>query len=227
MNPTGDMDSSGRDGIGRDGSPSRPNSSLGESALPSALPTRQTLIHTTPPWVPEGSTFFITINGNPRGHNQLANPAIALMVEESLLVRIEKGYWWPRLILLMPDHLHSLTVFSPGQVMVKVISDWKRYLARHAHLHWQRDFFDHRIRNEASLQEKWHYILQNPVRAGLVTAADQWPYSWINGVRLGLGRDGLGRDGSPSRPSNLERGALGESALPKTPKTPTQRNDES
>jgi putative transposase len=186
MNPTSDMDSSGRDVIGRDatgrdGSPSRPNSSnkhgaLGESALPSALPTRKTLSHTTPPWIPEGSTFFITINCNLRGHNQLANPAIASMVEESMLVRIDRGYWWPRLILLIPDHLHTLMVFSPDQEMVKVISDWKRYLARHARLHWQRDFFDHRIRNEASLQEKWHYILQNPVRAGLVTAADQWPY---------------------------------------------------
>jgi hypothetical protein len=99
--------------------------------------------------------------------------------------------------------------------MVKVISDWKRYLARHARLHWQRDIFDHRIRNEASLQGKWHYILQNPIRAGLVTAVDQWPYVWINGIRMGvgtgigrdvigrdvIGRDVIGRDGSPSRPN--------------------------
>ena len=216
---------SGVDDSGRDGSPSRPHQlkdgTLGESALPSPLPKRKTLPHTTPLWIPEGSTFFITINCTPRGHNQLANPAMASMVEESLLDRIERGYWWPRLTLLMPDHLHTLMVFSPGQEMVKVISDWKRYLARHARLRWQRDFFDHRIRNEASLQEKWHYIWQNPVRAGLVTTADQWPYVWINGIRNG--RDGSGRDGSPSRPTNFEHGALGESALPKTP---NQRNNE-
>jgi putative transposase len=130
--------------------------------------------------VPEGSTFFITINCVPRGQNHLAIPAIASIVEESLLVRIEKGYWWPRLTLLMPDHIHTLMIFSPNQEMVKVISDWKRYLARHASIHWQRDFFDHRIRSEASLQEKWSYILQNPVRAGLVTTTEQWPYVWIN-----------------------------------------------
>jgi len=99
--------------IGRDGSPSRPHNlrdgALGDSALPeSALPRRKGLSHETPPWVPEGSTFFITINCTSRGQNQLAIPAIASLMEESLLVRIEKGYWWPRLTLLMPDHIHAL-----------------------------------------------------------------------------------------------------------------------
>ncbi|MGE0684443.1 MAG: transposase [Candidatus Binatia bacterium] len=226
-------------GTGRAGSPNRPSPSqpllsrpfpnpshkdgaLGESALPSALPQRKRLVHTPPPWAPEGSTFFITINCTPRGRNQLVIPAIASLIEESLRIRIEKGYWWPRLTLLMSDHIHTLMVFSPDQEMVKVIKDWKRYLARHAGIHWQRDFFDHRIRNEASLQEKWSYILQNPVRAGLVTAAEHWPYVWINGIdRDDIGGAGspsidndLGRVGSPSRPHNFTDGALAESALP-------------
>ncbi len=72
--------------------------------------------------------------------------------------------------------------------MQRIISDWKRYTARHVSIHWQRDFFDHRIRNEASLAEKWNYIVQNPVRAGLVTSAEEWPYVWF------------GRDVSPKRP---------------------------
>jgi putative transposase len=176
--------------------------------------------------VPEGSTFFITLNCIPRGQNQLAIPALASLIEESLRVRIEKGYWWPRLTLLMPDHIHTLMIFSPDQEMVKVISDWKRYLARHAGIHWQRDFFDHRIRNEKKKQEKWSYILQNPVRAGLVTVAEHWPYVWINDVgrdgslsRPPLSRPPLSRP-SPNRPplshphhQDQDR-ALGESALP-------------
>ena len=39
---------------------------------------------------------------------------------------------------------------------------------RHAGVHWQRDFFDHRIRDNEDLREKREYILANPVRKGLV-----------------------------------------------------------
>jgi putative transposase len=34
--------------------------------------------------------------------------------------------------------------------------------------HWQKDFFDHVLRSEEPYQEKWHYVRENPVRAGLV-----------------------------------------------------------
>jgi hypothetical protein len=43
---------------------------------------------------------------------------------------------------------------------------------------WQKNFFDHRIRNNASFREKWAYILMNPGRAGLVSAGAVWPYVW-------------------------------------------------
>ena len=169
-----------------------------------------------PSWVPDGATFFITVNCVPRGQNQLAAPAAADALMESLIVRIEKGQWWPRLVLFMPDHLHALISFSPYHSIEKIVRDWKRYTARKAGIRWQRDFFDHRIRNEESLTDKWNYILQNPVRAALVPTQDAWPYVWINGEDS----DGKGRDGSPSRPSAIARpdkafsGAFGEHALP-------------
>ena len=108
----------GRDGspsrpelIGRDVSPKRPkldeNGALGESALPK----RKFLFHDVPDWVSDGATFFITINSVPRGQNQLAIPAVAEALVESLVVRIEKGQWWPRLMLFMPDHVHGLICF--------------------------------------------------------------------------------------------------------------------
>ncbi len=42
---------------------------------------------------------------------------------------------------------------------------------------WQRGFFDHLLRNSDSYSEKWNYVEQNPVRAGLVLQADDWPYA--------------------------------------------------
>ena len=41
---------------------------------------------------------------------------------------------------------------------------------------WQREFFDHVLRSEESYAEKWEYVRQNPVRAGLTTRAQDWPF---------------------------------------------------
>jgi len=48
----------------------------------------------------------------------------------------------------------------------------------HAHRPlWQSEFFDHVIRSADSYTEKWNYVRENPVRAGLVATANTWPYS--------------------------------------------------
>lgn len=42
--------------------------------------------------------------------------------------------------------------------------------------YWQKGFFDHVMRNGESALQKWLYIRENPVRAGLVGCAEDWPY---------------------------------------------------
>ena len=42
---------------------------------------------------------------------------------------------------------------------------------------WQRGFFDHVLRSDESYGQKWTYIRENPVRAGLVRNAEDWTYS--------------------------------------------------
>ena len=32
------------------------------------------------------------------------------------------------------------------------------------------------LRNDESYGEKWEYVRENPLRAGLVSRADDWPY---------------------------------------------------
>ena len=41
---------------------------------------------------------------------------------------------------------------------------------------WQRDFWDTQLRKDESYGEKWHYVIENPVRAGLVRRSEDWPY---------------------------------------------------
>lgn len=43
--------------------------------------------------------------------------------------------------------------------------------------HWQKGFFDHLIRSNESHAEKWKYVMENPVRGGLVKRTEDWPYA--------------------------------------------------
>ena len=42
---------------------------------------------------------------------------------------------------------------------------------------WQRGFFDRLLRNSESYAQKWNYVWENPVRAGLVGKAEDWPFA--------------------------------------------------
>jgi putative transposase len=41
---------------------------------------------------------------------------------------------------------------------------------------WLTDHWDTRIRNREVYEEKWQYVLNNPVRKELVARAEDWPY---------------------------------------------------
>ena len=84
--------------------------------------------------------------------------------------------------VLMPDHFHVCVCgpaeFSLGQWvrMLKTALGRKLHELGHKPEFWQRGFFDHLVRNLESYAEKWEYVRQNPVRAGLVSRAEDWPY---------------------------------------------------
>jgi putative transposase len=144
-----------------------PCDSIGRRALP----------HDPPHFIGTSSAiFFITICCQPKGTNQLCRSEIAKILFDVTRFYYERHYWGVPILLLMPDHLHMLVSFGPDVGMKGVIANWKRYTANHAGIRWQRDFFDHRLRNDESFDEKAAYILQNPVRAGLVTRVEDWPY---------------------------------------------------
>ncbi|MFT4588771.1 MAG: putative transposase [Candidatus Binatia bacterium] len=84
--------------------------------------------------------------------------------------------------LLMPDHLHLFC--APGEQAAEIgIEDWiqfwkRNFRLRHGNADWkfQSRGWHHRLRNEESYSEKWRYMMENPVRRGLVKVADEWPF---------------------------------------------------
>ena len=140
--------------------------------------TRKRLFHAPPSWVESGSLFFITICCVDRRKNSLAHPLIFEAMIAALRHYAITGRAWTRLFLAMPDHLHALISFPSDERMDQCIRDWKRFIAKSTSVQWQAGFFDHRLRNDAALDEKGGYIRSNPVRAGLVSEPTDWPFIW-------------------------------------------------
>ena len=84
--------------------------------------------------------------------------------------------------VIMPDHLHLFIKGGHGFKLAQWIKGLKRHIGRSLSSGsvpkqiWQRGFFDHLLRTDESYGEKWNYIRNNPVRAGLVDNADDWKY---------------------------------------------------
>ncbi len=138
---------------------------------------RKPLPHDVPFWIdPTREAYFITINCEPRGVNQLASPETWNSLRDSIEFREQRGEWqWP-IFLAMPDHLHGIVTFPNHFSLQKSIAQWKRWLATQHGITWQRDFFDHRLRSLESASEKADYIRMNPVRANLAASPQDWPY---------------------------------------------------
>lgn len=85
----------------------------------------------------------------------------------------------------MPDHVH--VVVTPyeetelGTVMRRMKGASCRFvneLLRRSGVLWQAESFDRIVRSAESLEQKVAYVLDNPVRAGLVERWQDYPWSW-------------------------------------------------
>ncbi len=82
----------------------------------------------------------------------------------------------------MLEHIHLFVRGGHGFILGRWVGMLKQVLAksynlsRNGKLLWQEGFFDHVLRSDESYAEKWNYVRRNPVRAGLVARAEEWPY---------------------------------------------------
>ena len=88
------------------------------------------------------------------------------------------------LYTIMPHHVHAVVAaHDDASGLSEFVSRWKTWCVRKLRVIgvkgkvWQDELFDHRIRSEASLGGKCEYVADNPVRAGLVERAEDWPYT--------------------------------------------------
>ena len=89
----------------------------------------------------------------------------------------------------MPDHVHffACPISDTHKSLSHVIGKWKEWTSKQILKYnggaaplWQPEFFDHLLRSEELVEEKWMYIRENPVQARLVSKAEDWPYAGGN-----------------------------------------------
>ena len=85
--------------------------------------------------------------------------------------------------VLMANHVHCL--WMPIALLEDITRQIKgasahranRILSRAGQRFWQDESFDHWVRNPAEWQKIRSYIENNPVKAGLVSRPEDWPWS--------------------------------------------------
>jgi len=156
----------------------------------------------------------------------LREPWVAEMVQDSFWHFDGQRY---RLFawVVMPNHVH--VVFQPleGWTVSLIVGSWKSFTGRRIAEHmrglqrggrqaggrrsrwrsqggasrvWQREYWDRFMRDEHHFWTAVAYVHNNPVKAGLVESAEEWPWSSaaIGGAKL---KD-VAASGGPRRPGS-------------------------
>jgi putative transposase len=149
----------------------------------------------------EGGVFFITTSFN--GRKKLLRDKKYYYVLIASLEHLKKKYGfeiWA--YVLMPSHIHLIIAFPKKNKLSAVMRDFKKFTAYKLRKQmeadgnrktleelsnpdgrtrrfriWEPRFDDVGIFTPEVLRTKIDYIHTNPVRAGLCSNPDQWPYS--------------------------------------------------
>ena len=119
----------------------------------------------------------------------LEQPEIAEIVVEAMHHRDGKEYTL-HAFTLMPTHAHML--FTPlllgdqYRMLHKILQPLKSYSALKANrllgregAFWHGESYDHFVRDADEQTRIVYYIQQNPVKAGLVKKAEDWPWTYV------------------------------------------------
>ncbi|MBN1918120.1 MAG: transposase [Verrucomicrobia bacterium] len=149
-----------------------------------ALPTRKHLSRLRELYrLPVGEIYLLTVNCAKRRRIFAETNRARIAVETFADYAARHGYG-VLLYTVMPDHVHAIVAAHEGSSSLsELVSRWKTWCARKLRdigvegRVWQGEFFDHRIRSEASLGEKCEYVANNPVRAALIERAENWSHT--------------------------------------------------
>ena len=118
------------------------------------------------------------------------NPAVAEIFISFLTNLAEKYQCKIPVYCFMPDHVHMMITGIDSELdLLKVASSFKQktgfWMAKYlSGAKWQKNFYDHVIKRDESLSTHIRYILDNPVRKGIVSNWQEYPFKGAIGYEL-------------------------------------------
>ena len=118
------------------------------------------------------------------GACHLAKPEIAEMVAGAL--RFFEGKRYDLLAWsVMPNHVHVIFQPRPGYLLATILHSWKSFTSKEANKilgaegqFWEREYYDHLVRDVEELERIIRYVVENPRKAKL----QNWPWVWQRGA---------------------------------------------
>ena len=92
---------------------------------------------------------------------------------------------------IMPNHVHFIIKLNKeARLLEDIMHSIKRYSAskankvlKRAGQFWQHENYDHIIRNEQELENIIDYVLNNPIKAGLIKNQDNWKWNYLKEIK--------------------------------------------
>jgi putative transposase len=136
----------------------------------------------------EQTAFFVTSNTFHR-IKAFTQPDVADKAIQELKKAAIKYGWKVYVFCFMPDHLHFLTMPNGPKTnknsLIRLMSGFKQttgywYAQKYGTPLWHKSYHDRAVRGEEEFVAFFNYILENPVKAGLVAHWKDYPYSGID-----------------------------------------------
>ena len=118
------------------------------------------------------------------GSCSLSQPRIAKLVADAIAAFAGTRYLifaW----CIMPNHVHAVIQPHGEWTLARILHSWKSYTSSAANRilnrsgeFWQRESYDHLVRDADDLSRLVRYVLENPGRAGL----QNWPWVGANPI---------------------------------------------
>ena len=127
----------------------------------------------------ETRTYLVTAVTAQR-HSLFQVTATAELFEQTLLDYHSQGKFLLHAFVIMPDHFHALITPAPDVSLEKAMQFIKggfSFRLKSKHDVWMRSFNESQVATEEKFMSCVRYIVENPVRRGLVTSPDAYPFS--------------------------------------------------
>ena len=117
------------------------------------------------------------------GPMYLRQAAVAQIVVYSIHKGVDLGHYDLIAYVIMPNHVHLLIQprIAPDRLLKSLkgatAREANRLLGRTGEPFWQKESYDHWVRNRNEFQKIRAYIEDNPVNAGLVGSPEDYPWS--------------------------------------------------